>query len=187
MPWLVALVAVASGLGIHGWSAVAKAHALRLPPRLETLAWALAFIGMVALIWAMIRGTRRLLAARGAAWAGWKIAGLVVSHLALVLATPAAMLVSDPWFLGRRHVESMPHPHGGRYHLYAGGLSCSYEIFVRDPGSLYLRRVDLVMPNTCVGDPHLVWDAEDDRPVVVGADGVRLTSGTWKGLHWGPH
>lgn len=194
-PWGVAVVTVASGLGVHVWSAYLHDTARRLPSSLETLAWVSALVGIGAMIWAMIRGVRRLGArsrgsARGQAAkleSALKLTALVVLHAGLVLATLVAMTASSPSFLGTTRVASLEGPSGDDVYLYEGGLFCHYEIFVREPGSLPLRRIDRLVPQACVADARLAWDEAAGRAVVVGADGQALRPARWEGFYWGPH
>lgn len=191
VPWVLAALALAGGVGVEFWSGSLESGGERLPPLVERAAWALALAAAASIIWALFRVIRRVRPRmRSDFWRIFSMAGLVLAHLLAVPGVLVGAMLADPGFpFGSTYQGSIRSPHGSTVYLYSGGLFCQYEVYERASGAFYLQRRFTISPDRCVDKARLSWNSHFDEPVVLGPDGKQIVQGTAfeRAFDWAPH
>jgi hypothetical protein len=160
----------------------------RAVPSLAAAPWAVAAIGVAALVpssLVAVRGTEGGLAKLGA----------VTLHVVFGLACIAGVFASDPAFpFGPSYEQSLDLPAGhGRAYLYRGDMFCAQSVWRPLAGTRWwLARDRDAGSFTCAQTGILKWDPDAQVVVVVGPSGARLPPPEgWgdlgEGLDWRPH
>jgi hypothetical protein len=142
-------------------------------------ALALAIVGSLLVLVALI--AQRV----APSWRGVRLRSKVVYVGALLVAQTTVVLAAETavfFSRGGLHLfegtlkSSAVAPDGRTAHVYGGGASCAYEVFVAEPNALLMKRSLFVARKSCdEAIPRVRWNA--DRTVdLVDAAGTKLES-----------
>jgi hypothetical protein len=117
---------------------------------------------------------------------GFVIAAFLVQGLVVFLGEVVVAFGAPGELFAPTYQSSQSGPDGRTAHLYAGGMSCRYEVFIAERGAMTMTRVHLLPQNNCSGPyPRLEWNA-DGTVRLVNADGTPTKSEGSEGLFGRP-